>query len=908
MRGPSNETLTPFELAERGLFAQAAGGIDALEETSLGLKVLRAELEAHIASPAEARVRAESLLKERLSPKESAACWAVVGHAELKTGQLHHGLRAMDRALEAAAACRNPLLEARIRDRLAFSLLNSVGTEAASVEMPRLRQCALRAGDPTSLVAFHILAGAFNARRGHLPSAFAHLDVGRGLLQKFENEWLRGRLAIIASIASMLQSDYATARQHIDEAYSAARRSGSRELLIPAIGNLALLTLAKQDLRETNELLHELLSEIRKSGSVHIALNVRSTILQVALAEADFPKAKGVDSAASSLVSGAPADSLYKLWYLLDRVRLLYAVGDVEAGLAIATDTLPHIQRTSDIDLWRRMKLIAAEGLGRVGRHLEGAICMLEAVSGPPSCPVETTAEMFRVAGRLVAVEDADAARRHFSQAEQILEGVGNLNGSEEVRRDAKETLGALPDHSPANQAFHQTDQIVTLLQTSTNTPLLARGLLSWAASSNCFQSGALIEIDSAGKKRIADSFGADDNHLDTLHNEGERIQLGVWGQRSYELATAPVTTIKGISALISLQRLAQMATSLARARQMERESVAIWPEEPAEKQLGLVCSSERMKDLLKTTQRVADSNVTVLLTGETGVGKELFAKALHSSSARSQLTFLPFNCSTVPREMIDSQLFGHKRGSFTGATGDSAGVIRSAAGGTLFLDEIGEMGIEAQPKLLRFLESGEILPLGETKPQIVDVRVVAATNANLDQLVAEGRFREDLYYRLNVIRINIPPLRERREEIPALVEHFLERCGNELQKPLLRIADETLEYLVLYRWPGNVRQLANEVRRLVAMAEPGAVIMPAHLSSDIAESRRSLPANRTPRLFDEVVTRIDQPLSAAVEHIERAAIQRALAMTDGHLDEAARILGLSRKGLYLKRQRLNLG
>ena len=314
------------------------------------------------------------------------------------------------------------------------------------------------------------------------------------------------------------------------------------------------------------------------------------------------------------------------------------------------------------------------------------------------------------------------------------------------------------------------------------------------------------------------------------------------------------------------------------------------------------------MLELVKIIRRVATSNVTVLLTGETGVGKELFARALHRASARSDRAFLPFNCSTVPRDMVDSQLFGHRRGSFTGAQNDAPGIIRAAAGGTLFLDEIGDLAIEVQPKLLRFLESGEILPLGEAKPQLVDVRIVAATNANLDQMVADGRFREDLYYRLNVVRIPIPPLRERREEVPAMVEHFLEQFGRELDKPLLRVADETLEYLVLYRWPGNVRQLANEIRRMVAMAEPGAVLMPAHLSDDIAASRRTIPADVQPRRSTEVVTRIDQPLAAAVEHVERAAIQRALASTNGNLDEAARMLGLSRKGLYLKRQRLQLG
>jgi hydrogenase-4 transcriptional activator len=256
---------------------------------------------------------------------------------------------------------------------------------------------------------------------------------------------------------------------------------------------------------------------------------------------------------------------------------------------------------------------------------------------------------------------------------------------------------------------------------------------------------------------------------------------------------------------------------------------------------------------------------------------------------------------------MFDSQLFGHKRGSFTGAHEDSPGVIRAAAGGTLFLDEIGEMSLDVQPKLLRFLESGEIQPLGDPKPRIVDVRIVAATNARLEQLVSEGRFREDLFYRLNVIRIEIPPLRERREEIPALVDHFLEKFGREFDRPMLRIAEETLEYLVLFRWPGNVRQLANEIRRMVALAEAGAVLMPAHLSDDIVASRRTIPAGQLPRGFAEVITRIDQPLTAAIEHVERAAIQRALLMSDGRVDDAARMLGLSRKGLYLKRQRLGI-
>jgi len=253
---------------------------------------------------------------------------------------------------------------------------------------------------------------------------------------------------------------------------------------------------------------------------------------------------------------------------------------------------------------------------------------------------------------------------------------------------------------------------------------------------------------------------------------------------------------------------------------------------------------------------------------------------------------------------MLDSQLFGYKRGAFTGAHDEFPGLIRATAGGTLFLDEIGEMSLDVQPKLLRFLESGEILPLGEVRPHFVDVRVVAATNANIDQLVSEGRFREDLYYRLSVIPLRVPPLRERREEIPMLVEHFLDKCCRELQKAPLRVADETLEYLALHGWPGNVRQLANEIRRMVAMAEPGAVLMPEHLSPAIAASRRTVPVTERALEPAELVVRTDQPMAAAAEHLERAMIQRALARCDGRNEDAAKLLGLSRKGLYLKRLR----
>jgi len=352
--------------------------------------------------------------------------------------------------------------------------------------------------------------------------------------------------------------------------------------------------------------------------------------------------------------------------------------------------------------------------------------------------------------------------------------------------------------------------------------------------------------------------------------------------------------------------RIGRAAVALEKARQEERSRAAIWPATPIEEQAGALFVAEEMQALLAAVRRVATTNIPILITGETGTGKEVVARLIHGYSPRAARTFLPFNLTATPRDMLDAQLFGHRRGAFTGATEHFSGVIRAAAGGTLFLDEIGETTLDVQPKLLRFLESGEVHPIGDAHPQRVDVRVIAATNADLETLVSEGRFREDLFYRLNIVRLHVPPLRERRVDIPAFANLYLQKYAAENGKGDLRLSEETMEYLLLYRWPGNVRQLANEMRRLVALAEPGAVLMPEHLSQGIAASRKTVPASERTLEASEVVVRTDQPLAAAVQHVERTMVQRALAKATS-VDEAARMLGLSRKGLYLKRLRFGL-
>ncbi len=324
----------------------------------------------------------------------------------------------------------------------------------------------------------------------------------------------------------------------------------------------------------------------------------------------------------------------------------------------------------------------------------------------------------------------------------------------------------------------------------------------------------------------------------------------------------------------------------------MERQLEPVLP--------GFICVSPAMQRVAEQIQHMQGNDLTVLITGESGTGKDLVARAIHAGSLRSGCMFLPYNCTSATRELADSQLFGHRRGSFTGAVADQPGVLRTAVGGTLFLDEIGDLPLDVQPKLLRFLEQGEVLPVGGTRPQKVDVRVVAATNADLEQRVSEGKFREDLFYRLSVIRIHVKPLRDRREEIPHLSTFFLREASNRLGKPGVRLSAETLDLFDGFPWPGNVRQLRNEIQRAVALAPPGGVIAPAMLSpalSGAAEGETLMAGGRSRRTS----------LGAAVEKLEREMIEQALNRAGGNISETARVLGLTRRGLYLKMERLGV-
>lgn len=328
----------------------------------------------------------------------------------------------------------------------------------------------------------------------------------------------------------------------------------------------------------------------------------------------------------------------------------------------------------------------------------------------------------------------------------------------------------------------------------------------------------------------------------------------------------------------------------------------------------GFIHSSPAMTRLVEEVHKIRSSDVTVLVTGESGTGKELVARAIHALSSRRDKVFVPFNCTAVPRELSESYLFGHRRGAFTGAVADSPGVIRSAAGGTLFIDEVGDLPLDVQPKLLRFLQEGEIQPLGEQQPTKIDVRILAATNTDLEELVTQGRFREDLYYRLNVIRLRVPPLRERRSEIPTIVNYYVNHYSSKFGRHDIHVTPQAVDLLMVSDWPGNVRQLCNEVQRIVARAENGSVITPEQLSPELRQmgvptappaSVSVLATTKTGRT--EIVPLENATLAEALEEVERRMIAEALRRHKGNISRAAKELGLTRRGLYLKLERYQI-
>jgi two-component system nitrogen regulation response regulator GlnG len=362
------------------------------------------------------------------------------------------------------------------------------------------------------------------------------------------------------------------------------------------------------------------------------------------------------------------------------------------------------------------------------------------------------------------------------------------------------------------------------------------------------------------------------------------------------------------------LAEITALTEKARRSRALEREVRALRREVARRASPGerLVGKSSVLLEIFKTIGKVARSDVPVLITGESGTGKELVARALHAASARAEGPFVALNAAAIPRELLESELFGHERGAFTGAVEARAGRFREADHGTLFLDEIGDMPLELQAKLLRVLQSGELTPVGGRRTEQVDVRILAATHRNLDAEVRANRFREDLLYRLRVVPIELPPLRERPEDIPILAEHFVGRYAEELGTGPRWLADETIRNLAAYAWPGNVRELENAVKRALVLST-GDVLAPddfAFLTSPAGEA--PLAANLASLVAGEVEAGLAAPeprdlYQRVLDKVERPLLEAVLDHTGGNQIRAAALLGINRNTLRKKIVELGL-
>jgi two-component system response regulator AtoC len=347
-------------------------------------------------------------------------------------------------------------------------------------------------------------------------------------------------------------------------------------------------------------------------------------------------------------------------------------------------------------------------------------------------------------------------------------------------------------------------------------------------------------------------------------------------------------------------EELKHVIQKAVKTRRLDQDEASLNPDDID--RYGIIGASERMIEIFETIKRVAPTTTTILITGETGTGKELIARAIHRNSPRKNNPFIKINCAAIPENLMESELFGYEKGAFTGAVTKKQGRFELAHKGTLFLDEVGELPKDMQVKLLRVIQEQEFERVGGLQTIKVDVRLITATNRNLFEDVKEGRFREDLYYRLNVIPAHLPALRERREDIPVLIDSFVEKFNEKLDRSVKRIDEQVMNLLVQYAWPGNIRELENLVERMILMAGGDTIVL-ADLPSDLKttiELDKSVQPDTREKPFKDI-------MKTHMEDVEKQVIISVLAECGNNVTRAAKQMGLSRKGLQLKMTKYRL-
>jgi DNA-binding NtrC family response regulator/tetratricopeptide (TPR) repeat protein len=862
---------------------------------------------------------------------------------------LKHGGHLRDAVAAFQQACRFAG-QARSLELLCWSQLRLMGVIDDVAEDPSpatllldLRHNVECAAVPTISIAYHVFTAEREAKRGRLAASRRHTDLAESLLSSHTNYWLRGVLDVQESCLCYLEGEYTAALSAAERALVASSRSGHRQTRLIALADMAAAYLAIGQPARAEACLGPALAGANSDEQIFGLL--LETLAEAYLENRDAVGCRALlEQARETATRLAQSRSAWhKRWNLRTHARLLQRDGRWRESLELVRAATPLAQTESGSFAASQVQALAALALSRLGPKSDAVEAILALLMRPREVSRSTYGLAVAAEAMLLQSEEAGGQPlRTLSRALRILGGTGEASSLVEIvdqfidaMTESNQTQEWLPlprvdrpSWRPAHLVCHleTSNSILDVGETSevdlvalvgalpdlrSEPRTMGEELLRVMSGIGWIQSGILTESSETEVRNVVTYSVLPSSPYATLGPERVgatvvHVGLGAKRGRRYELHLTPSDS--GAYA-IRCGEVARLVTALVEPQpQLGREESDVAAEQTAETtndEHGFFCSPA-MVSLLKSARRVAPLKVTILLTGESGTGKEVIATQIHRASGVKASPFVAFNCATIPRDMLESQLFGYRRGAFTGAIQSFQGVIRAAEGGTLFLDEIGELPLEVQPKLLRFLDTGEIQPLGEALPRPVAVRVIAATNADLEAMMKQGRFREDLYYRLNVVHFHVPPLRERRDEIIPFLSRFLTRYSEEFGKPGMRLSDEAREHLLLYAWPGNVRQLSHEMRRLAALHDAGVTVGAGDLRPEFLNFG-SPSARLTSAEPNTLTIRIDAKLSSIVREVELAALNHAIHAADGRMDLAARSLGLSRKGLYLKRHRLGI-
>jgi DNA-binding NtrC family response regulator/tetratricopeptide (TPR) repeat protein len=894
--------------------------------------------------------------RERLDPTHLSHVWRVHGRLAAARGEPSRGIAFLTKALSQAERAHDSRAIGLAHYELGLCYRQVGDTATVRDHLAQAAAALHAAGDTRHLAMVHSLSGVTLAQGGRLDDAMT-------ALRHAERLALACDAGDVVATVSGNQANVALMQHRHDQALTLAERSvalqedaGSPHGLGVALASLGQICVRLGNLTRAEEALNRALDVRCPLPYMRETTGAASdTLAQIHLIRGDYEGARRwLDRAREAYGEYSVTGARWYQWSLrVLGARLALRRSEHETAVSLASAVASAADAPAAYALQGQLIIVEAlTALGsteRAQQHLQTAADRME-----PASMGGSWGELLRLRGRLhAAAGRASDAYHDFGQSVTLFEllgekyqaglsylDLGRLSadcgarsraagylevaaaifeslGAAPSLTDAQVALARLPSAADPGSALVPLDADDAIVRRIVNAAVLPDLLAREAAAvlfEVCPAAAVVIGVrPSFGEPRVTARSGCDAAAARLLLREA----AGGRGREAATLAVEPLgvdadgarfaivsdTAGVGESALRRIRTIGavlRQGFDLCNARERPADPARGLAEGHLEPLLpGFLCASPAMERVVDLIQRLRGNDLTVLITGESGTGKDLVARAIHAGSSRQGHMFLPYNCTSATRELADSQLFGHRRGSFTGAVADQPGVLRTAVGGTLFLDEIGDLPLDVQPKLLRFLEHGEVLPVGDTRPHRVDVRVVAATNADLEQRVADGKFREDLFYRLCVIRIHVPPLRERREEIPHLSTYFLRESCERMGRPGLRLSPDTLDVFDAYGWPGNVRQLRNEVQRAVAMAPGDGPITPDQLSPSLGVPQAGGAMERSRPMRTS--------LAAAVQKLERDMIESALERAAGNISETARILGLTRRGLYLKIERLGV-